>query len=65
MGCHALLQGIVLTQTLNPGPCGSCIACRFFTTGPSEKLTAFCQAHRVMRSGQLGSDPSGNRELRL
>ena len=40
MGCHALLQGIFLTQGLNwaPGSCGSCIAGKFFTAEHREEL---------------------------
>ena len=37
VGCHALLQGIFLTQGLNCVSCSSCIAGGFFTIGPPGK----------------------------
>ena len=37
VGCHALLQGIFLTQRLNPSPRVSGIAGGFFTTEPLGK----------------------------
>ena len=35
VGCHALLQGIVLIQGLNRASHVSCIAGRIFSTGPT------------------------------
>ena len=34
VGSHSLLQGIFLTQVLNPVSCVSCIVRKFFTTKP-------------------------------
>ena len=39
MGCHALLQGIFLTQGWNPHLLVSCTASGFFTAQPSGKPT--------------------------
>ena len=45
VGCHALLQGIFLTQGSNSCPrvsCGSCNVGGFFTTEPPEKPICIC-----------------------
>ena len=61
VSCHALLQGIFLTQGSNPCSCGSCIAGRFFATDPLGKSLLFSywplsaaspslQGNRIQRS---------------
>ena len=46
MGCHALLQGIFLTQGIEPmSPASPAFAGRFFTTVPPEKPSTMLYYH--------------------